>query len=127
AETYLMTGTGQDILFSPSREPRATRLPPAGGVERAAVHFDQPVLTPDDRQAVRDLVRRVRQTIPGTPGIEGEGPYDIELGFVNGSLRLFQIRPFVENRKAGILTYLQTLDRMNLAPETVLLHQEVTP
>jgi hypothetical protein len=127
AETYLMTGTGQDILFSPSREPRATRLPASGGVERAAVHFDQPLLTPDDRQAIRDLVRRVRQTIPGTPGIEGEGPYDIELGFVNGSLRLFQIRPFVENKKAGILTYLQSLDRMNQVPEAVLLHQEVTP
>lgn len=127
AETYLMTGTGQDILFSPSREPKATRLPASGGVERAAVHFDQPVLTPDDRQAIRDLVHRVRQTIPGTPGIEGDGPYDIELGFINGSLRLFQIRPFVENKKAGMLAYLQSLDRMNQTPKTVLLHQEVTP
>ncbi len=127
AETFLMTGAGQDILFFPSREPRVTRLPASGGVEKETVHFDRPVLTPEDRRAVRALVHRIRQTIPGTPGVEGEGPYDVELGFINGSLRLFQIRPFVENKKAGTLTYLQSLDRMTQAPETVSLNQELTP
>ena len=34
----------------------------------------------------------------------------MEFGFLDGKLYLFQIRPFVENKRASRSTYLQTLD-----------------
>ena len=38
-----------------------------------------------------------------------QGAYDVELGFKDDKLWLFQIRPFVENKKALSSTYLQSI------------------
>ena len=38
-----------------------------------------------------------------------EGAYDVELGFQNNKLWLFQIRPFVENKKALSSNYLESI------------------
>jgi hypothetical protein len=37
------------------------------------------------------------------------GAYDMELGFKDGKLWLFQIRPFVENKKALSSNYLESI------------------
>ena len=44
------------------------------------------------------------------PGIETEGPFDIELGFKDNKLWLFQVRPFVENKNAAASQYLNSLN-----------------
>ena len=46
----------------------------------------------------------------GKKGFEKDVPLDIELGFKNDKLWLFQIRPFVESKKARSSTYLNNLD-----------------
>ena len=38
-----------------------------------------------------------------------KGAYDIELGFLDNKLWLFQIRPFVENKKAIGSEYLESI------------------
>ena len=42
-----------------------------------------------------------------------EGPFDVELGFLNNKLWLFQVRPFVENKSAAGTAYLNSV-----SPET---------
>jgi len=37
-------------------------------------------------------------------------PADVEFGFLNGDLRLFQLRPFLESKMAGGIAYLQQMD-----------------
>ncbi len=37
-------------------------------------------------------------------------PADVEFGFLNGKLQLFQIRPFLESRKARGSSYLNDMD-----------------
>ena len=83
------------------------------------VGLNRPVLTAADRYKIRDLVETVRRIIPGTPGIEGNGPYDIEMGFLGNEIRLFQIRPFVENKRAALLRYLLQLDEGYKGPGTI--------
>ncbi len=127
AETYLLKGPDTDLLLYPARETMCTRLPATGGTEKQFLVFDQPVLTGQDRSEIRELVKTVRRVLPDTPGIEGQGPFDIELGFINGSMRLFQVRPFVENRRAGALNYLIRLDENRSGPATVLTGQTRLP
>jgi hypothetical protein len=38
-----------------------------------------------------------------------EGPYDVELGFKDNKIWLFQVRPFVENKGALSSDYLQSI------------------
>ena len=40
---------------------------------------------------------------------KSEGPYDIELGFKDNKIWLFQIRPFVENKNALKTEYLNSI------------------
>lgn len=127
AETYLLTGTGTDLLLSPARESTATTLPAAGGVEKKFFFLDQPILTQEERLMIRKLVKTIVETLPNTPGIEGQGPFDIELGFIDNAIRLFQVRPFVENKRAGTLNYLLNLDKIDSGPETVLFAQDLAP
>ncbi|MBA3010432.1 MAG: PEP/pyruvate-binding domain-containing protein [Proteobacteria bacterium] len=127
AETYLLTESGTDILLYPSRETRSTQLPATGGIEKKFQLLDQPILNQEERLQIRDLVKTVRSLLPDTPGIEGKGPFDIELGFINGSMRLFQVRPFVENKRAASMNYLINLDKTQSAPQTILMGQGLLP
>ncbi|MBC8440114.1 MAG: phosphoenolpyruvate synthase [Deltaproteobacteria bacterium] len=127
AETFLLTGTGTDLLLSPARESMATNLPITGGVEKKSLLLDQPILTREERLMIRKLVKTVLEILPNTPGIEGQGPFDIELGFINNSMRLFQVRPFVENKRASTLNYLLNLDKTDSEPKTILFAQDLTP
>jgi phosphoenolpyruvate synthase/pyruvate phosphate dikinase len=109
AETYLSTADQTLVLLSPAREPLYNRLPETGGTERQTATFDQPVLNDQNMYDLRVIAQEIRQTLPSAPGIETDGPFDIELGFQNNKLWLFQVRPFVENKKAVSSAYLQSI------------------
>lgn len=110
AETYLLQYDNMDILTIPAREPTFRYLPQKGGVEKGDAHFGKPILSVQDRQKLRELDREIRKRLPGTPGIESDGPYDVELGILNDDIWLFQVRPFVENKNARSTTYLHAMD-----------------
>ncbi len=109
AETYLSTADQTLVLLSPAREPLYNRLPETGGTERQTATFDQPVLNDQNMYDLRVIAQEIRQTLPSAPGIETDGPFDIELGFQNNKLWLFQVRPFVENKKAVSSAYLESI------------------
>lgn len=125
AESFLLTAKGEDIMTQPARETKAVRTPAQGGVVKEWVDLDTPVLSALDRQKIRELVSTVRSTLPGTPGIEGQGPFDIEMGFYNDAIRLFQVRPFMENKRAGMTNYLLRLDMGYEEPDSISLERQL--
>jgi len=115
AETWLLGGAGNDTLLSPAREPDFTRLLPGGGLQEVDVSFERPVLGGEERAKIRSVAERVRSRLPGTRGLS-TGPYDVELGFLDGELWLFQVRRFVERGAGRALSYLMALDAASVAP-----------
>jgi hypothetical protein len=56
---------------------------------------------------LRALSARILKELPGAPGISTKGPFDMELGFKDNKMWLFQVRPFVENKQAAASDYLK--------------------
>jgi len=126
AETYLLQHDNVDILTIPARENTFRDLPLQGGVKSGTVYFGKPILSVQDRQQLRELDREIRRRLPGTPGIESDGPYDVELGISNGSIWLFQVRPFVENKNARSTLYLQAMDPELPKNLSISMSQKIT-
>ena len=110
AESYrLMPGLRYQLL-SPAREPKYRSLPLTGGTASHYASFADPILSTRDLKALFDFAGQVQQKLPGTPGIESNGPFDIELGFKDNKLWLFQVRPYVEQKNAVVTDYLHSLE-----------------
>jgi hypothetical protein len=121
AESYLIRPSGEAQLIAPSREPYYNVLPITGGLNKQAATFQNPLLNEKNISAIRELAESVKRILPTTPGIESEGPYDIELGFKDDQLWLFQVRPFVENKRAVSSTYLESISpKIDLAKKIKL-------
>ena len=118
-EVTLLQPDGDDVLLAPLRKPMATVLPPGGGTAEQPVTFHRPVLTAGDRDALRRLAQMLRDRLPSVPGIASNGPYDVELGFRDGHLWLFQVRPFVEATQARPQAYFRRLDARANPQDTV--------
>ena len=67
-------------------------------------------------------VSRCRWGMDGLPA-----PADIEFGFRDGQLALFQIRPFVESLRARRSLYLIDMDRDSGADDTAVMDLRAPP
>jgi len=110
AESYLLRQDGQNLLQTPARENKYTLIPPTGGTQKGFAPFNRPILAEGDLFQLRKLADLINTTLKKQPGIESQGPWDVELGFKDGNIWLFQVRPFVENKRAASSQYLRTLD-----------------
>src|SRR5690606_31959827 len=102
-----VNAAGDARLVAPAREPVYLTVPATGGSVKAQTSFEQPIVRPHQIQKVRVLSFLLREEMPTQEGIGVDGPYDVELGFKDDHLWLFQVRPFVENKRAAASTYLQ--------------------
>lgn len=109
AESYLMHYGWGNQLLSPAREPYYNRLPETGGTRKVAATFEAPILSQQNLDDLRALAAEMKKILPEAPGVETEGPFDIELGFKDDKIWLFQVRPFVENKGATASTYLESI------------------
>ena len=109
AETWLLSQSNANHLLAPAREPEFMSIPASGGSVRKPATFEKRILTNDNLAALRDMAGRIKQQLPNAPGISSQGPFDIELGFKDNKIWLFQVRPFVENKQAAASTYLQKI------------------
>lgn len=125
AESYLLRHTGDHLLLSPSRETQYTIMLDTGGVKKGFTRLVQPVLNEADLQQLRTIADAIREHLPGAPGIETEGPFDVELGFQGDKLWLFQVRPYVENKRARSSQYLQSMDPQTPKTRMVLLSEPI--
>lgn len=109
AESYLLREKGTDLLLAPSRELQYTILPASGGIRKGTTSFERRLLSEQDLSKLRAFSTLARQKLSQAAGMPS-GPFDIELGFLDGKIWLFQVRPYVENRRAQSTAYLQALD-----------------
>jgi len=88
------------------REPSAS-----GGVDKLPVSGGEAVLQPDEIEQLIVFARALPQRFPAIVDDQGKpAPADIEFGFLDGKLHLFQLRPFLESRKARGSNYLSRMD-----------------
>ena len=117
-EVTVLRPNGEDVLLAPLRTPTITVLPPEGGTATRATPFHRPVLTAANRDALRRLARALRQRLPAIPSMTS-GPYDVEVGFRDGHVWLFQVRPFVEADRSRFTAYFRRLDAQAAPQSTV--------
>ncbi|WP_372682590.1 PEP/pyruvate-binding domain-containing protein, partial [Desulfosarcina sp.] len=111
AETWRLTPDDRVLLLSPARDPFFTVLPKSGGVSKAITSFETPLLDEAELDQLRRMAATVKRRLAENSEIGSSGPWDIELGFRDGRIWLFQIRPFVEHKQARTSAYLNQIDR----------------
>jgi hypothetical protein len=109
AETRLITEK-VNILLAPARQSDYNKLPITGGTKKYFTSFDTPILNASNMDDIRVLAKNIREKI-GEKSAENDinQVYDVEFGFKNDKLWLFQIRPFVENKRAKSSEYLSSI------------------
>ena len=88
------------------------RVPnPKGGLTMLPSSGSDTVLQPAEIDQVIDFAQHLPDKFPAITDDEGNSaPADVEFGFVNGDLRLFQLRPFLDSKMAKGIGYLQQMD-----------------
>ncbi|TXD46523.1 PEP/pyruvate-binding domain-containing protein [Polaribacter sp. IC073] len=107
AETRLITSESS-YLLSPARQPDYIRLPNTGSTKKYYTTFNIPILNVGNVNDIRELATEIRTKI-GKKSSEENHAYDVEFGFKDDKLWLFQIRPFVENKQAKSSDYLNSI------------------
>ena len=84
---------------------------PAGGVDKLPVSGSDTVLQPDEIRQLITFAKQLPDKFPPITDDDGNpAPADIEFGFLDGKLYLFQLRPFLESRHARGSSYLNKMD-----------------
>jgi hypothetical protein len=109
AESYLLQEAGSYQLISPSREAHYNTLPTTGGTGKKIASFEKPILNQNNLNEIGALAATIRKTLAKKSKSIYKDVYDVELGFKDNKLWLFQIRPFVENKKALGSEYLDSI------------------
>jgi pyruvate,water dikinase len=102
AETRLITDK-ENILLAPARQADYIRLPKSGSTQPYSTSFNAPILNEKNIKDIRELATEIRKNM------SDEQAYDVEFGFKDDKLWLFQIRPFVENKQAKSSDYLTSI------------------
>ncbi|ARN79461.1 phosphoenolpyruvate synthase [Nonlabens spongiae] len=125
AETYIIDESGNSRLISPARENKMRKLPSTGGSVMEHVDFDQRVVSSENLEKIHDFAKEVHKIMPGSKDGSYKGAWDIELGFKDDKLYLFQIRPFVENSQAANSEYLNSIDAQAKLDTQLLLNKNI--
>jgi hypothetical protein len=131
AESLRIRGAdGHLRLLAQATAPRRRQLAPAGGVALLAASGADAVLQPKEAAQLITLARELPARFPPIVDADGRAaPADIEFGFQRGELRLFQIRPFLDNAGTRATRLLQEMDRAaaDHSSAAATLDLEVTP
>jgi hypothetical protein len=125
AEAYELGADGTTKLIAPARESDYNSLPTTGGTAKKYATFENSILNEQNIKEIRELAVNVRNKMAAEVNAEYKGAYDVELGFKNNKLWLFQIRPFVENKKALSSSYLESITPKIDKKKEVLLSKNI--
>jgi phosphoenolpyruvate synthase/pyruvate phosphate dikinase len=106
AESWILASDTTFQLVTPARELRYLTIPATGGSVRLPSNLEGRILSPDNLLSLQQFATQIRDILPNMPGIETNGPFDVELGFQDNKIWLFQVRPFVESKQAASSDYL---------------------
>jgi hypothetical protein len=122
SETWLLKANGNPLLITPSRELYYTSLPSIGGTLIVPTNFNSAILSNANLKKLSEMGNKLNEKLP-TVGITG--PYDVELGFKDDKIWLFQVRPFVENKRAAASDYLQSISPKPPADLIISINDEL--
>ncbi len=84
---------------------------PKGGIDNMPVSDTDHVLASEEIAELIDFVNGLPQRFPMAVDADGNpAPADVEFGFRENKLALFQIRPFLESKRVQTNNYLRSLD-----------------
>jgi hypothetical protein len=122
AESLLLRPDGSVRLLEQARGTYRKNLKKTGDFENVPVIGGDYVLQPDEIRQLREMVADVKRKYPIARSAKGDPlPWDIEFGFENGQLRLFQIRPLARYQEEKTLAALSGLDAGASASKKVSL------
>ncbi len=99
-----------------------------GGVATLPASGRDTVLQPNEIKQLIKLAHELPQRFPPITDDQGHpAPADIEFGFLNGGLRLFQLRPFLESRRARGSAYLVEMDSALTGDLNLLVNMQEVP
>jgi hypothetical protein len=99
-----------------------------GGVQTLASTGSDTVLQPEEIAQLVEFSLRLPETFPPVVDAEGQpAPADVEFGFLDGQLRLFQIRPFLDSADARASEYLQQMDARLTGDDQVFIDLDQVP
>jgi phosphoenolpyruvate synthase/pyruvate phosphate dikinase len=117
---------GKVLLLAQATEPLKPVLLREGGMARVPASGTEAVLSEAEIGRLIELAALLPQRFPRIQDAQGRpAPADVEFGFVQGRLVLFQVRPFLESARAQQNLFLNRLDEAAKlpAPRTVDLNE----
>ena len=129
AESILVNvETGEVKLMAQASTRSRRRLNKSGGVSKISVSGSDTVLRQQEIEQLIDLSKNIPAKFPEIIDESGNpGPADIEFGFLEGKLQLFQIRPFLESRRARGSEYLIAMDQDMVLAEGISINLNEAP
>ncbi len=119
---------GEVRVLATATAPWRRVLDRQGGLERVRASGSDAVLQQKEIEQLIDFVEGLPATFPPLVDDQGGIPAaDVEFGFAYGSLRLFQIRPFLESRQARGSQYLRKMDSALVSGEDMMIDLSEMP
>ena len=114
-ELRINTGSGDVRLMAQATEPYKRVLLPGGGVAKVPASGAEAILDASEINMLMQFAKTVHERFPALQESRGRPiPADVEFGFYQKHLVLFQIRPFLESTRAQQNMFLNELDsRLN--------------
>ena len=105
-----LDGSPVQVLATATAPWRRVPDPDGGLILLPSTGSDTVLQAPEIEQLI-DFSQHLPEKFPAITDDEGNSaPADVEFGFVNGDLRLFQLRPFLDSKMARGISYLQQMD-----------------
>lgn len=129
AETLKVSLSGSGVtLLNPATAPTRRVLLEEGGSTLVPASGAAQLLAGHEIDALRVFTQRVSRWFTNVPEDERDAIIaDVEFGFKDGKLILFQIRPFVESKRALSDPYLNSLDGELRSNATRLVNMAAAP
>ncbi|MGI9481042.1 MAG: PEP/pyruvate-binding domain-containing protein [Hyphomicrobiales bacterium] len=125
AETILWSNQGVELITM-FKSPQRRLLKPDGGSEIVPATGSEFVLNDKELSQLVQASQKIRQTFPAAKDSSGNArPWDIEFGFAEGKLWLFQSRPFIGNDELSNVPALAALDDQTAKPTGTLSLEEM--
>ena len=119
--------TGNATLLADATNPLQRNANLLGGLKVNSVSADGQVLSDNEISQLHQLAKQIEDRYPQKDE-QGETTIaDVEFGFENGKLRLFQIRPYLRSRAASNNQYLIELDQLKQGYAETLVDMQGIP
>ncbi len=127
-ELRIQPADGDVQLLSSATEPYKRVLLKEGGVSKIPVDGGEAVLSPQEIERLIKFAGSLPDRFPMLQNAQGQtAPADIEFGFYNDRLVLFQIRPFLDNPRARQNIFLNQLDQRLEEKQSLLIDLDRIP